>query len=162
MFDSYIKPVSVVALLLLIGACGFQLRGEVKLAQHLLPLHIAESGPVELRNNIRAVLRANNIALAKQSSTAASRLTITEAKQSRRVLSVDSRGRVREYEMNYIVNYLITTGSSGSINKQIHLSRELIFDPDSVLALNDETQTLYADMQKDASRLILQQLQAIK
>jgi LPS-assembly lipoprotein len=155
-----VKQITVIYLACVISACGFQLRGDVQVSKSLLPLHIAAQGPVELRDEIQSLLRSSGIALTDNAALAAATLSIQNAQRSRRVLSVDARGRAREYEISYVVSYRISTAET--INRAVRLSRELIFDPDSVLALDYETRTLYQDMRRDAARLILQQLQAVK
>ena len=42
----------------------------------------------------------------------------------------------------------------------VTLSRSLLFDTDTVLAVENESEVLYREMQRDASRLILLKLQA--
>ncbi len=145
-----------------LSACGFHLRGDVQLASQLSPLYIADSGPYELRSEIRALLRSSNVTLVNNSKQAAAMLTIEQASPTRRVLSVDASGRAREYEVQYRVRYRISRQSAEPVVRTIKLTRELLFDPDSVLALDYETQTLYSDMRRDAARLMLQQLQALK
>ena len=60
------------------------------------------------------------------------------------------------------MRYRVSRQSARPVVRNITLTRELLFDPDSVLALDYETQTLYSDMRRDAARLMLQQLQALK
>lgn len=146
----------------LVGSCGFQLRGDVQLAPGLSPLHIADSGSPALRSEIRAMLRSSGVALARQPESAAAVLEIERASQSRRVLSVDAQGRAREYEVLYSVRYRVRRNDKPQLARTVRLSREILFDADSVLALDYETRSLYRDMQRDAARLILQQLQALE
>ena len=150
------------SMIIALGACGFHLRGDVQLAAQLSPLYIADSGPYELRGEIRALLRSSNVKLVNDGKQAAAVITIEQASPSRRVLSVDSRGRAREYEVQYRVRYRVNRQSAEPVVRHITLSRGLLFDPDSVLALDYETRTLYSDMRRDAARLMLQQLQALK
>ena len=156
------RALLLTGIVIALNACGFHLRGDVQLTAQLSPLYIADSGPYELRSEIRALLRSSNVKLANSSKQAAAVLTIEQASPTRRVLSVDSRGRAREYEVQYRVRYRVSRQSARPVVRNITLTRELLFDPDSVLALDYETQTLYSDMRRDAARLMLQQLQALK
>ncbi len=148
--------------LLALGACGFHLRGNVELSPQLTPLYLSDSGPQTLRSEIRANLRGSGVRLSKSRDGAAAVLSIERVSQNRRVLSVDASGRAREYEVRYLLRYRIQRSGQESVARTIQLSRELLFDPDSVLALDYETRTLYTDMQRDAARLLLQQLQALE
>ena len=94
--------------------------------------------------------------------------------KSRRVLSVDGSGRVKEYLLTYKVNFIIKTASENIETKDkedvlsqdsispdsISVSRTLLFDPVAVLAVTNEAEILYKDMRRDAARLILLKLQA--
>ena len=46
------------------------------------------------------------------------------------------------------------------IQDSVSLTRSLLFDPEAVLAVTNESEILYRDMQKNAARLILLKLQA--
>ncbi len=105
-----------------------------------------------------ALLEANDVALAASPALAAGHLKIGKQVKNRRVISVDSRGRAREYELNYSVYYTIKSAHIDAENV-VKLQRELLFDPDNVLGADYEEQTLYRDMKRDAARLILQQLE---
>ncbi len=85
--------------------------------------------------------------------------------KSRTVLSVDSNGRAREYLLNYTVLFTVTIKSTTAlkaknIEQSISISRSLLFDPDAVLAVTNESEILYKDMQRDAAQLILLKMQA--
>ncbi len=69
-------------------------------------------------------------------------------------------GRAREYELHYSVLYQLK-GQHIDVENVIKLQRVLTFDPDSVLGTSSEEKTLYHDMQMDAARLILQQIDAL-
>ena len=152
----------VLAFAWLLTACGFTLRGEFQLADHLSPVYLQPSSAVDLRGDLRTLLKANNVVLAADSGSAASTLKIDFDRRTQRVISVDGRGRVREYELNYAVQYTLEYGDDKSMQRTINLSRDMLFDPDSVLAIRDETATLYEDMMQDAVRIIMQQLRAVK
>ncbi len=145
--------------LLSVSACGFQLRGTVELPAQLQPLYLYAAGDDALVNQLSILLAENKAALADSAEQAASSLKIVSQKQTRRVLSVDSLGRAREYELNYAVVYRLKSRHV-DVDKVVKLRRELAFDPENVLANSHEQQTLYRDMQTEAARLILQQLQA--
>jgi LPS-assembly lipoprotein len=151
----------VLLLLVSLSACGFQLRGATQLPAQLQPLNLQEGGDGELRNELLALLEANDVALAASPALAAGHLKIGNQVQTRRVISVDSRGRAREYELNYSVYYTIKSAHIDAENV-VKLQRELLFDPDNVLGADYEEQTLYRDMKRDAARLILQQLESTR
>lgn len=121
----------------------------------------------ELNHELRALLSEvgkNNLTQSKSEARAI--LSIVSTSKKRRVVAVDDRGHVRQYELSYIVRYSVTGKNIPQVGNDnisvLHLKREVIFDPDSVLAIGYEADTLYNDMRKDSARLILQRLQALK
>lgn len=141
-------------------SCGFQLRGSLDLSANISPLYIQQNSAFELAREIRGLLEKNKIAVTDDATMANSQLALVSESRSSRVLSVDSRGRAREYLLTYTVNITVKFRQSKEIQDAVTLSRSLLFDPDTVLAANIESETLYRDMRKDAARLILLKLQA--
>ena len=145
----------------ILTACGFHLRGQVELPEQLSPLYVeAKNADSDLVRELYSLFRANNIKNSESKSGSSAFLNISQTNKSRRVLSVDSRGRVREYELSLRVQYSLSGKNISDMDKAIHLTRDLLFDPDSVLAIGYEQEVLYQDMNRDAARLILQQLGA--
>jgi len=154
------RTLFILIFLLSVSACGFQLRGAVKLPAELQPLYLYNAEDDDLAHQLSVLLRENNTVLATDEQQAASRLKIVSQNRTRRVLSVDSLGRAREYELHYSVLYQLK-GEHIDVENMIKLQRVLTFDPDSVLGASSEEKILYHDMQMDAARLILQQIDAL-
>lgn len=142
-------------------SCGFHLRGQIELPEKLSPLFLEPgTSDSDVYRELNNLFRANEIKLADSITESAASLKIIKSSESSRILSVDSRGRAREYQLNLRIEYQLKGNKISEVNKTVLLNRDLIFDPDSVLAINNERQVLYRDMNRDAARLILQQLQA--
>lgn len=166
MFVSVSIKFKILVLLLLcmslLTACGFHLRGKVDLPEQLSPLYVkAENLNSDLLRELDRLFRTNNVSRAESEARASAVLEIIQVIKSQRVLSVDTRGRVREYELSLRIQYSLRGKDVSSLDKTIHLGRDLLFDPDSVLAIGYEQEVLYEDMNRDAARLILQQLAAV-
>lgn len=144
----------------IVNACGFQLRGALEISQDVAPIYLQANSLFALGKDVKDLLINNTIALTDDPDKAnASLLLNSEAKQSR-VLSVDSNGRAREYLLIYTVDYSIQIKSDKAIAEKLSLKRSLLFDENAVIAVANESEILYKDMQKDAARLILLKLQA--
>lgn len=150
-------------------SCGFHLRGAIDLPSYITPLYVEHYGPDntlsrELRNLLSQSAASS---LAESRDIAAAELEIISAQTRQRVVAVDNRGRVRQYELSYRVSYRVTLkqSSADAIASEnirvVNLKRDLLFDPDSVLAIGHEQQRLYDDMRKDAASMILRQLKAM-
>ena len=86
--------------LLLVHACGFNLRGSLSLSGEISPVYIQQNSAFELARDIKTLLKTNNIALADKAINAQSQLSLIKETKSSRVLSVDANGQVREYKPN--------------------------------------------------------------
>jgi LPS-assembly lipoprotein len=157
--DLKILPVMVIALGLL-TACGFQLRGAVNLSADVAPIAIQRNNLFDLGSEIRSVLEINKIEVTESMSAAKSIITLINESQARRVLSVDGSGRASEYLLIYSVRYSLESQSFETAEFTARQQRSLVFDPDAVLAVENEAEMLYGDMRKDVARLILMKLQA--
>ncbi|MCW8923016.1 MAG: LPS assembly lipoprotein LptE [Gammaproteobacteria bacterium] len=161
------KNVFIFVLIVLAGvqsACGFHLRGVLSLPDRITPMFV-DSGDAELSRDLEMLLSASGEnALATSSTEAETVLNIASVQKSQRVVAVDSRGRAREYELNYQFRYELKAQGDSEVIKTntIKLKRDLLFDPDSVLAVEHEKDTMYEDMRKDAAQVMLRQLSVIK
>jgi LPS-assembly lipoprotein len=161
----------IISSLCWLSSCGFHLRGDFELPENLLPLYLVENTTDKvLQREIRVLVsQVDRSNLTSSKKEAGAILTITRSSNKRRVVAVDNRGRARQYELSYRVSYHLrwtTDGDDGKKDihestKELHLKRELLFDPDSVLAISHEANELQNDMRKDSARLILQQIKSI-
>ena len=160
----------LIALAGLQTACGFHPRGVVGLPGHITPVYLDLSETDdELGRELQASLLASDENdLAASSTDAKTVLHISDAQKTRRVVAVDNLGRAREYEINYQFRYELKIAAEDNAQSEvikahtITLKRNLLFDPDSVLAVDYENEALYKDMRKEAARTVLRQLSAIK
>jgi len=156
--------VFTITLVLLLHACGFQLRGAVNLSQEMSPVYIEKNGVFDLAREIRDVLTSNGIKTVDSAKQSKSQLVLLNESKSKRVLSVDGDGRAREYLLTYSVNFEIKRKLSTdekTVSKQdtVSISRPLLFEPDAVLAVVNEAEIIYKDIRREAARLILLKLQ---
>jgi LPS-assembly lipoprotein len=159
------RYITLALLVSLIQACGFQLRGALDLSEDISPIYLQQNNLFELGREIKALLNANKLQIAENEQQAKAQLALLSEGKSRRVLSVDSNGRGREYLLNYTVNFSIKVKQTTGINQQgrqdtISVRRSLVYEPEAVLAVANESEILYKDMQRDVARLILLRLQA--
>jgi LPS-assembly lipoprotein len=147
-----------------VAACGFHLRGSYDLPEHLSPLFIdKDSMSLELYRELRSALVASGVGLADDAAAASSVLKVNSEQRSRDVISVDTLGRAREYRLIYrLVFSLQASGEALIDNSSVQLTRNLLFDPETVLGVAQEREYVYADMIRDSAGQVLQKLQAVK
>ena len=149
-----------VILVCVLQACGFKLRGSIELSPDMSPIYLQQNSVLELGREIESLLISNKIDLVDDEKQSKAQLVLVKEAKKRRVLSVDSNGRAREYLLSYAVTFSIKIGSAKAAEDKISISRSLLFDSDAVLAVANESEVLYKDMRRDAARLILLKLQA--
>ena len=149
------------AVVLMLYACGFQLRGSINLSEEIAPVYIEHGTLFQLGREIRSLLATNKIEVVSKESQSRSTLVLVREGRDRRVLSVDGSGRAKEYLLTYTVDFVIKIKQSGDTSDSLTISRSLLFDPDAVLAVTNESEILYRDMQRDIARLVLLKLQAL-
>ena len=159
-----LRILSLVFLVCTLAACGFQLRGAYNLPEHLSPLYLdKDSMSLLLYKEMRTSLKASGAELTEDEATAASVLEITREQKTRDVISVDTLGRVREYRLIYRFTFTLQASGEAVIDKSnIQLTRNLLFNPEAVLGVAEETENIYRDMIRDSTGLVLLRLQALE
>ena len=160
----HLRILSLVFLVCTLAACGFQLRGAYNLPEHLSPLYLdKDSMSLLLYKEMHSSLKASGAELTEDEATAASVLEISREQKTRDVISVDTLGRVREYRLIYRFSFTLQASEEAVIDKSnIQLTRNLLFNPEAVLGVAEETENIYRDMVRDSAGLILLRLQALE
>ncbi len=160
-YKKFIFRLSLAGYLCLLSACGFHLRGAIKLSSELSPVYVQDNTFFDLARDLKDLLRSDNITVVKQADNAKMSLVLLNETKGERVLSVDASGRAHEYLLNYKVHVQFKGRYIKPVNDSITLTRTLLFDPDAVLAATNEQATLYKEMQHEAAVRILLKLQSL-
>lgn len=157
----FIGGLPLVAAVLLLAGCGFQLRGALDLPQNIQTVHVM--APQALRNDILALLESSGVGASTSGSEADANITVTSERFSRRVLSVDpTTGKEREFELAYSVTFGVTRrdGSQVIEDGTVNLLRDYVFDPQAVIGTSREEDLLRDEMRRDAARQLMRRLEA--
>lgn len=149
--------------LTLLSACGFQLRGAYQLPEAMHTTYIdASKSNTSLVKSLKRNLQLNNITLLNEKSDDAAVLKINSENKRKRIVSVDSKGRAREYSLIYEVNFSVKNAQQNfELNDQsISINRDFLFDTEDVLGNAKGEAQLYSEMQEDLVRLVLLRLQS--
>lgn len=161
--------VAVLFCLMLIGlsACGFHLRGDYQLPDEMSSVYLsAKNLHSELLLDLKRTLKTNGSQVVTDATLAQATIKIEKETLVERVVSVDNLGRASEYEIKLRLVYSVSVSekkpaSAFSIkNRKLELIRDYIYDNEAVLGKSREKNVLIRDMQRDASRLIMLQIQA--
>lgn len=154
----------VVLSMLLVGltACGFKLRGAYTLPEAIQKIYVQGSSGSDLVADLKATLAYSAQVVTKKIDADAI-LVINKEDVKRRTLSVDSRGKVREAELEYTVLYSVVTPAGDVLLEQesVVLVRDYVDDENDVIGRSNEAQIITKDLKRDASQRIVRRLQTL-
>lgn len=164
-----IAALSLVIALLLLGGCGFHLRGvqSATLPTRLSVLRVTMAGGaafppllVRMRDALRTETGAH---LVDTPAPGVPTLTLWGESISSEVAAIDVTGRATEYMLDYQVSFSLVDAAGRQIipPRTIKIQREYSFNKLNVLATERENQFLQNDMRRDAVHQIIRQLAAV-
>lgn len=147
----------------LLSACGFKLRGEADLPYSSLYIDLPESNTMraKLARSIRTGSKTTLGSSAKESQAV---LGITGDITVKNILSLNSAGRVREYQLVRTFGFRVYDPAGRDLIPpgQIVVRRDLSFDDSLVLSKQAEEGLLIRDMEDDVVQQLLRRLAASK
>ena len=151
----------ILLLTLALTACGFQLRGMTELSFKNLYL---QGSTLSISRDLKQSFKTNGIQLVDQQESAEVFLELLGETNEKRILSLSGGGLVREYELNYKVNFRTREQSSPTWGQvqTVQVRRDFSYDDKVLLGKAEEEARLNTDMRKDAVREVLRRLTAIK
>jgi LPS-assembly lipoprotein len=157
------RPSSVILLIVtvLLGSCGFHLRGQAKLPFDSIYI----SGSQVFASQIARALRAGTqTRVTSNPKDAQVQLEILGENRERVILSLSAAGRVREITLRYRVIYRLTgeKGVEYISPSEIVLRRDITYSDTDVLGKEQEEALLYRDMQNDAVQQMVRRLEVAK
>jgi LPS-assembly lipoprotein len=148
-----------------LGGCGFALRKAPEFAFSTLYSGLPESSPlgVELRRSLNATRKVRVISDVRQINEAQVVLDVLADQREKVVLSLNSNGQVREFQLRLRFRFkLRTVGGKELIPEtELLLQREINFNESQVLAKEAEEALLYRDMQSDIVQQLMRRLAAV-
>ena len=149
---------------LLVGGCGFQLRGAPDWPARLDPIHIGGLGardPFYL--TLVRSLRSAGVEILDARSPDAAELRVVSLRERRRVLSVTGAARVSEYEFSRVLDAELHLPDAGEALPlgPLRTSRVYVFDASAALSRSDREEELARAMDRDLQRLLQLRVQAV-
>ncbi|HKY01895.1 MAG TPA: LPS assembly lipoprotein LptE [Burkholderiales bacterium] len=153
---------SFVALLLVgsLTACGFHLRGQQKLPFESLAVASTTPLAIEIK---RAVTSGTETRVQDETPGAEAVLHILREAREKVILSLSSEGRVREYQLRYLVNFRVSRTQGGDYlpTNSIVLTRDMTYN-EQVLSKEQEEDLLYREMRTDFVQQLMRRMAASK
>ncbi|WP_430229508.1 LPS assembly lipoprotein LptE [Nitrosomonas communis] len=164
------KPIRIllvivtISLILAITACGFRLRGQISTLPFETIYVAAPPGhPIGLDME-RAIRVSTTTKVVKKPEKAQAVLQILSAVNEKKILSLSTGGRVREFQLIYRVSARLLDAQGAALTPvdDIILTRVLPFLDAQILAKAAEEEMLYKDMQVDAVQQLIRRMAAVK
>jgi LPS-assembly lipoprotein len=154
------RKIALTPFLVLVVACGFQLRGTADLPFNNIYVPGAITGiALDLKRNIQA---GTNTKVVENPAQADAILVFSGEARQKQILSLTAAGRVAEFRLIYRVGFRVHDGKGADFVPQntLELTREVTFNDAEVLAKETEEQLLFRDMQSDMVQQIMRRLSA--
>ncbi len=158
------QQIFILAVLLLLAACGFKLRGQISALPFKSMYVNAPDGHTIGLEMERMIKTSSTTKLAASPVEADATLDIISAVNERAILSLSGGGRVRDFNLMYRVIYRVLDKRGVEIvpNTEITLTRILPFLDAQIVAKEAEERLLVKDMQSDALQQIVWRLSTYK
>ncbi len=163
------SPESRLALLLflcsLLAACGFQLRGEVKLAANLQRVYVTSSdtyGP--LKHNVEAALTRAGAKIESAPGEGIAQINMTGVGVTTVVASVGANARVNEFNMVYHVDLEISDSAGKTVleKQAVEQMRSFTFDQTQAIGTGSEQDLIRREMERDMAQAVMRKIDVLE
>ena len=149
-----------------LSACGFHLAGTMGDAPKNLGNVSVEgvSDGLALAGLVEKHLTSSHINVVEVDQ-ATMLVNVLDEETSKNVLSIDSDGKAREYELILKVSFEVKGPDGGNLlpgKQYLSVRRDFVFDKNNILASNEEEQGLFDEMRNEAARLLIYRLRTIQ
>ena len=152
--------------LLLLSACGFELRKAPDYPFKTLYTGLPETSPFgqELKRNIAASGKVDVITDSKEIERADVIFELLAELPEKVILSRTSTGAVREFQLRFRIRFRLRTRDGYELIPDTELTqeRDISFNESAALSKEAEEQLLYRDMRSDLVQQVLRRLGALR
>lgn len=149
------------ALAVTVSACGFHLRGSVPLPDGIKNMFV-EVPKGSFRDELEKIITNAGGEINRGRNSANAILIITEARSERNVGTLDERGKVDSYDLDFIVEYVLEDSEGNQLrDASLTETRRYNFDPVQVIESESEEADLLEDMERDIALRIVRQLSTV-
>jgi LPS-assembly lipoprotein len=146
---------------LALSSCGFHLRGTTELSFKTV---FVQGSALSISRELHQSFKNNGIKVVENIADAELLVEMINETNEKRILSLSGGGVVREYELNYRVNFRMRepVNPLWSAPQTVQSRRDFSYNDNALLGKLDEEAKLNTDMRSDAVREIMRRLSAIK
>jgi LPS-assembly lipoprotein len=157
------RTAAALAVLVLLGGCGFRLQGRVQLPPTLAAAWVDPSdAQSDFCHALRAALIASGTTLQDSAVAGAATIRILQDGLSERVLTVSAQNVPTAYELIYTVRVSVSANGAELMAPETHaVYREYSFDETRLLAKERERETLSAAMADELVTRVMRRLSSL-
>ncbi|MDA7691204.1 LPS assembly lipoprotein LptE [Methylophilaceae bacterium] len=157
--QNFLKKLAVLGFILLISACGFQLRGDIQANFDSISI---SGGTSNFNKTLQRKFRQAGISI-KSTSEAEKIVDIIENKFTKTILTLTGTGAVSEYQLDYFVTYRFKSKDGPwNLPVTIEASRIYTYDDSDILAKDEEEKRLVSGMEGQLIKTMATQLSLSK
>jgi LPS-assembly lipoprotein len=155
------KGLGPALLLLLLGGCGFALRGSADLPEALRLMQVAAIDEnSDLLQEVRRALRNSGVTLGD--AKAPYRLDIGRETTGERIVSVNSNARAGEYELEINLLFQLSQGGTTLMGPEtLSLTRVYLTDPENAVAKEEEAEMIRDELRSELAQQLIRRLQTV-
>lgn len=158
---SFRALIQVLLISALVSACGFHLRGKLPLPDQLSIIAVSSTDQDVKKEMVKA-LEASGAQVVADEAGARALLDMYVVNFTRRVRTINTRGKVTGYILRYDVSYRVVDEAGEELrDARLALQRDYNFDPNQVLQAEAEEEALKEDMIEELTQRIMRQLVTI-
>jgi len=160
---SKLSALLLLGLTLFLGACGFHLRNSQDLPFATIYINLPESS--DLRAMLTRSIRASSkTEVVSEATEAEAVFTVMSDLQRKVVLSLNTSGRVREYQLIRTFTFRLhdNKGQDLMVPAKIEIRRDISYTDDQILSKEAEEALLWRDIQNDMAQQVLRRLAVAK
>jgi len=155
----FLKELSILGLILIISACGFQLRGDIQANFDSISI---SGGTSSFNKTLQRKFRQAGITITN-ASDAEKIVEIIENKFTKTILSLTGTGAVSEYQLDYDVTYRFKSkDDSWNLPITIEATRTYTYDDSYILAKDEEEKRLVSGMEDQLIKTMATQISLSK
>ncbi len=156
------KKAVIVVIALLLSACGYHLRGAFELPAGMKNVFI-EGGSGPLHEQFNQVIKSSSGQLASSRKEAGIVIKIFNEDFNRRVLSLSTRGKSNEFELEYRLGYEFADAADTLLmpRQTVEIRREYYNDQQFVIAKDNEEAVIRDEMYQQAVRTIINRARVV-
>ena len=160
--------IALLAVTLLLSACGFHLRGHnLKPGEQMFAFHsiyLRTNGDTPFVIALKSGLEAYKIKLMPSADKADLTLEIVSESADKQILALNASGQAVEYILHYRISF---RAYDRQLNdwlpaSEIDMENYFSYDPSQVLAMNQEEQMIYQSLRADTVQQMLRRLSFAK